>query len=38
MVTTMQATRSHKKGCVLFMVHISSDKVKEVRDVNVLDR
>ena len=34
----MQAKRSHKKWCVLFSVHISSDKGKEVEDVDVLSR
>ena len=38
MVTTMQAKRSHRKGCVLFVVHISSDKGKEVEDTNFLSR
>jgi len=38
MVTTMQAQCSHKKGCVLFVVHISSDKGKEVEDADVLSR
>ena len=31
----MQAMRSHRKGCVMFVVHISSDKGKEVEDVCV---
>ena len=35
MVTAMQAKRSRRKGCVLFVVHISSDKGKEVVDANV---
>ena len=38
MVTAMQATRSYKKGCVMFVVHISSDKGKEVEDADVLSR
>jgi len=38
MVTTMQAKGSHKRGCVLFIVHISSDKGKEVDDADVLSR
>eukprot|EP00253_Pinus_taeda_P005387 PITA_05387 len=32
MITTMQAKGSHRKGCVLFVVHISSDKGKDVED------
>ena len=36
MVTTMQAKHIHRKGCVLFSVHISSDKGREVEDANVL--
>ena len=38
MVTSMQAKRSCRKGCVMFAVHISSDKGKEVEDANVLRR
>ena len=38
MVKTMQDKHSHKKGCILFEVHISSDKGKEVEDANVLNR
>ena len=38
MVTTMQAKRSRRKGCVLFAMRISSDKCKEVEDVDVLSR
>jgi len=38
MMTTMQAKCSHRKGCVLFAVHISSDKGKEVKDVDVLGK
>jgi len=34
----MHAKRSHRKGCVLFAVHISSDKGKEVKDADVLSR
>ena len=30
MVTAMQASYSHEKGCKIFVVHISSDKGKEV--------
>ena len=36
MVTTMQAERGHIKGCVLFAVHISSYKGKDVQDAEVL--
>ena len=38
MVTTMQAKCSCRKGCVLFAIHISSDKGKDVEDVKVLKR
>ena len=38
MVIAMQEKHSHRKGCVLFIVHISSDKGKEVDDVDVLSR
>ena len=38
MVTAMQAKHSHKKGCVLFAVHVFSDKGKEVEDAYVLSR
>jgi len=38
MVTTMQSKHSHMKGCVLFTVQISSEKVKEVEDGDVLSR
>ena len=37
-MTTMQVKRSHRKGCVLFSVHISSDKGKDVEDAKVLRR
>ena len=36
MVTAMQAKRSRKKRCVLFAVHISNDKGKDVEDIEVL--
>ena len=36
MVTTMQAKHSRRKGCVLFIVLISSDKDKEAEDEYVL--
>jgi len=41
MVTTMQEKQEkpcHRKGCMLFVVHISSDKGKEVEDIDVLIR
>ena len=38
MVTTMQETHSHRKGCVLFAVHIYSDKGKDVEDVECMKR
>jgi len=38
MVTTMKSKRSCRIGCMLFAVHISSDKGKEVEDVDVLNR
>jgi len=38
MVIAMQARCSIKKGCVLCFVHISSEKGKEVEDVDVLSR
>jgi len=38
MVTAIQAKSGHRKGCVLFIVHISSDKGKEVEDVDVLSK
>jgi len=38
MVTAMQAKHSHRKGCVLFAVHISSDKGKDFEDAKVLRR
>jgi len=34
----MQEKHSHRKGCVLFVVHISSDKGKEVEGANFLSR
>jgi len=36
MVTVMQEKHSRRKGCMLFAVHISSDKGKEVEDADVL--
>jgi len=36
MVKTMQAKCSRRKGSVLFVVYISSDKVKDVEDAKVL--
>ena len=38
MVTIMQAKRSCRKGCVMFVVHISSDKGKDVQDVEIFKR
>lgn len=38
MVTTMQVKCSRRKGCALFVVHIYSDKAKEVEDEDVLSR
>eukprot|EP00253_Pinus_taeda_P035113 PITA_35113 len=38
MVTAMWAKHSYRKGCVMFVVHISSDKGKEVEDAEVLSR
>ena len=38
MVTIMQAKHSCKKGCVMFVLHISSVKGKEVEDADVLNR
>lgn len=37
-VTVMQAKRNCRKGCVLFTVHVSSDKGKDVVDAKVLKR
>ena len=38
MVTTMQTNCSRWKGCMLFAVHISSDKDNEVEGADVLNR
>ena len=38
MVTIMQEKCSRIKGCVLYAMHISSDKGKEVEDADVLSR
>ena len=38
MVKTMQEKCSHGKGCMLFIVHSSSDKGKEVEGAGVLSR
>lgn len=38
MVTTVKEKCSCIKGCVLFMVHVSSDKGKDVEDGEVLKR
>ena len=37
MLTVMQVKRRHRKVCVLFAVHISSDKGKNVEQVEVLN-
>ena len=37
MVTTMQENRSCLKGCVLFVVHIFSNKGKDVEDAKVFE-
>ena len=31
MVIDMQEKHSHRKGCVLFVVHISNDKIRRLR-------
>jgi len=38
MVTTMQSNHNCKKGCVLFVVHISSYQSKDVEDVEIFER
>ena len=38
MVTTMHEKHSHIKRCVLFAMHISSDKGKEDEDANILSK
>ena len=38
MVTIMQAKCNHRKVCLLFLVHISSDEGKDVEDEEVLKR
>lgn len=38
MITSMQAKHSHRKGCVLFVVHISSEKVNNVEDAEIFKR
>lgn len=38
MVTTMQEKHNCKKGCVLFAIHISSDKVNDVEDAKTFKR
>ena len=38
MVTAMQAKHNHRKGCVLLVVHISSDKGKNFEGMEVLSR
>ena len=34
----MQVNRSRRKGCVMFAVHISSDKGKDVEDEEIFKR
>ena len=38
MVIAMQEKRGSMKGCILLAIHISSDKGKDVEDVEVLKR
>jgi len=38
MFTTMKVKRNCRKCCVMFVVHISSEKGKEVKDTYVLRR
>jgi len=38
MVIAMNAKCGHRKGCVFFVVHVSSDKGKDVEDAEVLNR
>lgn len=38
MVIAMQAKRSCRKGCVMFTVHISSDKGKDVKDAYIFKK
>lgn len=38
MVTTMEEKNRHKKGCLLFLVHISNGKGKDVEDDEVLKK
>ena len=38
MVTAMQENNSFQKGCVLFVVHISNDKCKDVKDDEALNK
>ena len=38
MVTAMQAKHSSMKGCVLFAVHISSDKGKDIEETKLLNK
>lgn len=37
-MTTMEAKCSHREGCMLFTVHISSDKGKEVKDQDIFSK
>jgi len=38
MVASMQAKHSCQKGCILFAMHISSDKGKDIEDDEVLNK
>ena len=38
MVIAMQAKHSHGKGCLVCVVHISSDKDKDVKDAKLFKR
>jgi len=38
MVTTIHEKESHREGCFLFVVHISSEEGKDVEDTKVLSR
>ena len=38
MVTTMHPKHSCRKGCVMFVVHISNDKDKDFEDAKIFKR
>jgi len=38
MITVMQAKHNHRKGCILFVVHISNDKGKDIEDAKIFER